>query len=137
MTRFSLFCHRGEDGLLDMHRELRIELPWGNGLFCHMLIHHAYHIGSDEWSLSGQEFVSDATQSVLIAFRTGDAAKLLWCHILRGTGNGALLVIDGSKHLRDTEIGQESFPFGIEQDILRFEVTMHNALLMHILKRLP
>src|SRR5215469_8488565 len=132
MTRFSLFCHRCENGLLDMDRELRIELPWGDGLFCHMLIHQAYHIRSAERGLSGQEFISDATQSVLITFLTGNTTKLLRCHIERGTGNGALPDTNGSKHLRDTEIGQEGLPFGVEQDIFRFEVTMHYILLMHI-----
>src|SRR5260370_38130320 len=105
MTRFSLFCHRCEDGLLDMDRELRIELSWGNGLFCHMFKHHAHHIGSGKGSPSGKEFVSNAAQSVLIAFLTGGAAKLLWCHVWRGAGNGALPDTDGGKHLRNTEIG--------------------------------
>src|SRR6266699_2069674 len=137
MAGFSLFCHRCEDGLLDMDRELRIELSWSKGLFCHVLIHHANHIGSGERSLSGKEFIGDTAQSILITFLTGSAAKLLWCHIQWGTGKGALPdTTDGSKHFCNTKISQEGLSLTVEQDICRFEVTMHHMLLMNILKSL-
>ncbi len=89
MTRFSLFCQRCEDGLLDRDRQLRIELSWRNGLFMYMFKRHVhYSITSEGWP-SGKEFVSNAAQSVLIAFLTGGAIKLLWCYILHSMGGRA------------------------------------------------
>ncbi len=137
MTRFSLFCHRCEDGLLDVDMQVRIELSWSYGLLGEMFVHHTLHTRAGEGLLSSHEFVGDATQSILVSFPAGDTTILLWCHIRRCARNGALLDANGGQHLGDAKVGQQCFPFGVEQDIFRFEVTMYNILLMHILKGLP
>src|SRR6266700_7946460 len=83
MTRFSLFCHRCEDGLLDVDMQVRIELSWSYGLLGEMFVHHTLHTRAGEGLLSSHEFVGDATQSILVSFPAGDTTILLWCHIRR------------------------------------------------------
>src|SRR2546426_6560791 len=136
MTRFRLFGHSFENGLLDVHRQLRVELSWSGWLFGQMLEHISNHIRSGEWSLASQEFIGNTAERILVTCFARRPAKLLRGHVWRSASDGALANTDGIKHFGNAKVSKECFTFGVEENIFRFEVAMNDILLVGMLERL-
>src|ERR1700726_2419238 len=101
-----------------------------------------YHPGimrrSDKWCSSGKHLVGDTSQSVLIAERASHSLELLRRHICRSANNSCSMTafcvaqLDGN-----TKISKEGIAITIKKNIVRLEITMHNVLLVSVVKRIP
>src|SRR6266702_6619771 len=88
----------------------------------------------EERLLSCHQLVGNATKRKLVALLADYPLKLLWCHI----GWGSIGVDKGGtfEEHSDPKIGQHDLPFGIEEDIRWFQITMHDVVLMGIVQSL-
>src|SRR5258708_645870 len=105
--------------MLNMWRNERIECAWWNGW-----------VGArvEEWRLSGHQFVGNAPERKLVALLADNPLKLLWCHV-----SWCSIRVDKCGTFEehgDPKIGQHDLPFGIEEDVCWFQVTMHDVMLM-------
>src|SRR5215467_7406084 len=87
--------------------------------------------------MSGEEFVSNATQRVLIALPTDCTAKLLWGHV-----RGSSIIINifdtcRRKHSGDAKIGQQHIALRVEEDVFWLEIPVNDVLLMSVVECLP
>src|SRR5207237_8425632 len=90
-------------------------------------------VSGKKWNLSGQKFVGNTPQSVLIAFLIHPAKKLFRRHIWKATAIVIMFCIEGILQGHDTKISQEHISRITKENILRFELFFENNKLMPIL----
>ena len=85
--------------------------------------------------MTSKNFISYATQCVLIALFTDFALEMLWGHVRRGANIILRLIGRVYQRCRDTEVGKEGLAFCIKENIFRFQVAVDNVLLMSVVER--
>ena len=78
----------------------------------------------------GQQFVGDAAQGILVTFDADSAVKHFGGHVGWGASTAHLHRASRRKDSRQAKVGKQSFAFGIEEDVIGFEVAMNDVLLV-------
>ena len=93
-------------------------------------------VSGDKRNLSGQKFVGNTPQSILIAFLIHPAKKLFRRHIWKATAIVIMFCIEGILQGHNTKISQEHISRITKENILGFEISVENIHLMRILQNL-
>src|SRR5450759_1272593 len=96
---------------------------------------HCNKVRGGKWFVSGEQFVGNATKSILVTFFTHHASELLGSHIGWSPNDGTPFDTGAGENGGNTEVGQECFPLSIEEDIFWRKMTMDDVRGMGILQR--
>src|SRR5258708_1459659 len=131
MALSALFLQGFEKRVLNRQREIWIEQPGRHWRFMDVHVSQCHGVGRKEWRAASEKLVGNAAESILIAFRSHLAQKLLRGHIQRRPGrSGRMLDRGGYPRESNAKVCQQRPLPAMEQEVCGLAIMLRDTVMM-------